>query len=96
MLISGSSIGNSISVNEAGEGAEEDQGDIRITGNDIVGDIQLQDNGPSPVYVDNNTLAGSIQAQQNDALTQIIGNRLVRDGIPNGQIQCRENDPFVA
>lgn len=96
MVISGSSIGNSISVNEAGEGAEEDQGAIRITGNDIVGDIQLQDNGPSPVYVENNTLAGSIQAQQNDALTQIVGNRLVRNGRPNGQIQCQENDPLVA
>ncbi len=83
VLVRDSTIGNNVSIRKAGEPKFRNPADSRIelTGNDIKGDVSLQEN-ESTINVSRNTTGGSIQAEKNRGPIDISGNFI------GNQLQC--------
>jgi hypothetical protein len=87
VVVRDSQLGNSISLRKAEDVNNQFAGgQIRITGTQVTGDVQLEENRV-PITLDNNDIVGSIQANKNIGGLEITGNR-----IGNG-LQCQDNSP---
>jgi hypothetical protein len=85
-MICNSTIGNSVSLTKGGDFG----GSIGLHGNEINGDVQLQDNR-HPIQLLSNLISGSIAAQGNTAGVNITGNGT--EFAPVNGIQCQDNRP---
>ncbi|CAA9281149.1 MAG: Cytochrome C553 (soluble cytochrome f) [uncultured Chloroflexia bacterium] len=81
VVVRRSTIGNSVSIRKAEPG-----GTVELSGSQITGDVQLEDNRGS-ITINGNELSGSIQANKNTGGLEISGNQ-----IGNG-LQCQDNNP---
>jgi hypothetical protein len=86
VLIRDSRFGNSISLRKAEDVNNPDAGKIGISGTNVNGDIQLEENR-EPISLRGNEIIGSIQANKNTGGLEITGNQ-----IGNG-LQCQDNNP---
>lgn len=87
VVVRDSQFGNSISLRKAEDVNNQFAGgQIRITGTQVTGDVQLEENRV-PITLENNDIVGSIQANKNTGGLEITGNR-----IGNG-LQCQDNNP---
>ncbi len=83
-----SRIGNNVSVVKAGEPVARNPADsrIKLTGNNITGDIAIKEN-ESTISVGGNTTGGSIQAEKNRGPIDISANFI------GNQLSCQDNSP---
>lgn len=83
-----SRVGNNVSIRKAGEPKFRDLADSRIelTGNNIKGDVSLQEN-ESTINITGNTTGGSIAAEKNHGPIDISANMI------GNALQCQENFP---
>ncbi len=82
VVVTRSRFGNSISIRKAGDFG----GKIDISGTQVSGDVQLEENR-NPITLRDNDIMGSVQANKNTGGLEITGNR-----IGNG-LQCQDNRP---
>ncbi len=87
IVLTDSSIGNSVSVRKGGPITGQPGVALEVSGTYINGDVALEENVGS-VSLANNRVVGSIQANKNTGGLDIRSNE-----IGNG-LQCQDNNPF--
>jgi len=87
IVVTDSSIGNSISVRKAGPITGQPGVALDLSGTYVNGDVALEENVGS-VSLRNNDVVGSVQANKNTGGLEIRDNRI------NNGLQCQDNNPF--